>query len=82
MHGKKNQQKIQEKKNRFINVHFTIKVGRWHCWQAMHQFNYSVAPDIDDRLLIVLTKFNRINAVVAAVAVAMVFFSLLLSIQN
>lgn len=70
--GKKIQRK---KKNRFKNVHFTIKVGRWQCWQTMHQFNYSVGPDIDDRLLMVLTKSIRINAVSAGIFTFSLLFS-------
>lgn len=70
--GKKMQRK---KKNRFKNMHFTIKVGRWQCWQTMHQFNYSVGPDIDDRLLMVLTKSIRINAVSAGIFTFSLLFS-------
>lgn len=70
--GKKIQRK---KKNRFKNMHFTIKVGRWRCWQTMHQFNYSVGPDIDDRLLMVLTKSIRINAVCAGIFTFSLLFS-------
>lgn len=70
--GKKMQRK---KKNRFKNMHFTIKVGRWQCWQTMHQFNYSVGPDIDDRLLMVLTKSIRINAVCAGIFTFSLLFS-------